>query len=156
MFIDLFSIPSHENAFVYLYLRADVWYVYTAARTRHIRLIFHTRFYTRSNYNNNRPPRLVLRSRDWPVPTYPPWTSLVLWNWFNIFISLCKSTMRRDIVASTSLRCVSPFISSPFIDFKSLEFILQAQSEAVYSIELIILPCFFSLYVYVYFFPVCR
>lgn len=34
------------------------------ARARRIRLIFHTRFYTRGNYNNNRPPRLVPRARD--------------------------------------------------------------------------------------------
>lgn len=48
-------------------------YVLSATtRTRHIRLIFHTRFYTRSNYNNNRPPRLVPRPRDRPVPTYAP------------------------------------------------------------------------------------
>lgn len=37
---------------------------YRAARARHITLIFHTRFYTRGNYNNNRPPRLIPRPTD--------------------------------------------------------------------------------------------
>lgn len=59
-------------------------------RTRHIRLIFHTRFCTRGNYNNNRP--LVMRASN----RCPAWPPFVLWNWFNIFISLCKSAMLRE------------------------------------------------------------
>lgn len=133
------SISFRENASVRLHTRASVRYVYIAARTRHIRLIFHTRFYTRSNYNNNKLPRLVPRSRDRPVPTYSPWTPLVLWNWFNIFISLCKSTTRR---AASRLTAVSPLrlfhiffhISSLFIDFTFLDFILWSQSGVIYSI----------------------
>ena len=97
-------------------MRTNVWYVYIVARTRHIRFIFHTRFYTRSNYNNNKPPRLVLRSHDRPVSTYPLWTSLVLWNWFNIFISLCKLTRR------VALRCVLATSTSPHcVDFFSCD-----------------------------------
>lgn len=38
-------------------------------RTRHIRLIFHTRFCTRGNYNNNRP--LVMRASN-RCPAWPP------------------------------------------------------------------------------------
>jgi len=45
---------------------------------------------------------------------------------------------RRDLSVSTSSRYIFSFISSPFIDFKFLDFILQAKSGAVYSIQLII------------------
>lgn len=97
-------------------------------RTRHIRLIFHTRFCTRGNYNNNRP--LVMRASN----RCPAWPPFVLWNWFNIFISLCKSAMLRErnarLFAFPFVRLFPPLKPFQLRACFSLSFSLSSMSVA--------------------------
>lgn len=92
-----------EELFTYLRPRLaqpSVRYVlYAAARTRHIKLIFHTRFYTRSNYNNNRPPRLA--TDRWPLT-------------LRRLCSFCEIDLTYSLVYA-NWRCVAPRLSErPF------------------------------------------